>query len=92
MNRLKQSIIDKIKNIRQIYHTRGFRIVDIFAENEFNKVQKEVLPIRLECCGVDDHVLEVERPIQTVENESRTLCHAMPYRCIPRIMVCEIFK
>src|SRR6056300_1048521 len=92
MSRSKQSILKEIRAVRQIYHSRGFKIVDMYADNEFYKVKQDVLPIRLECCGVDDHVPEVEQSIQTVKNESLTLCHAMPYKCIPRIMVREIVK
>ena len=92
MSRSKQSILTEMKKVKQIYHSRGFKIINMYADNELHKVKHEILPIRLECCEVDDHVPEVERSIQTVKNESRTLCHAMPYKCIPRIMVREIVK
>lgn len=78
----KHSFIDKIKKVKQRYHSRGFRITDMHADNEFEKIRHDVLPTRLECCGVDDHVPEIERSIQTIKNETRSSCNAMPYRCV----------
>ena len=43
-------------------------------------------------CGVDDHVPEIERSVQTQKKENRAVCHAMPYKCMPRIMVRELIK
>ena len=43
-------------------------------------------------CGVDDHVPKIERSIQTQKNENRSVCQAMPYRCIPCIMIRELVK
>src|SRR5210317_1268682 len=91
-SRSKASIMKEIRDVRQIYHSRGFRITDMHTDNEFKAIGNEVLPIRLTCCGVDDHVPEVERSIQTIKNESRTVCHAMPYKCLPRIVVRELIK
>lgn len=90
--RSKNSIMNEVRSVQQKYHSRGFRIVDIHADNEFQKVEQELLPIRLTCCGVDDHVPEIERSVQTQKNENRSVCHAMPYKCIPRVMVREIIK
>ena len=81
-----------MQDVFKIYHARGFRIVELHADNEFNKVEQDILPVRLRCCGVDDHVPEIERSVQTQKNENRTVCHAMPYKCFPRVMVREIVK
>jgi len=89
-SRSRISIGRELKTVKQMYHARGFRITDMHADSEFKKVETDVLPIRLECCGTDDHVPEVERSIQTLKNEARTVCHAMPYKCFPRLMVREI--
>ena len=91
-SRSKRTIISEMKTIKQKYHGRGFRIINVYGDIEFEKVENDILPMRLHCCGVDEHVPEVERFIQTQKNENRSLCHAMPYKCIPKIMVREILK
>ena len=90
LSRSQASIVNELQDIFKIYHARGFRIVELHADNEFNKVEQDILPVRLRCCGVDDHVPEIERSVQTQKNENRTVCHAMPYKCFPRVMVREL--
>ena len=82
--------MDEIVKVYKMYNSRGFRIVDIHADNEFEKVRLNLLPVRLTACGVDDHVPEIERSVQTQKNENRSVCHAMPYRSFPRVMVREL--
>ena len=92
LSRSKATIINELKDIYKIYNARGFKITDIHADNEFHKIQNEALPARLHLCGTDDHVPEIERSVQTQKNENRSVCHAMPYKCLPRIMVRELIK
>lgn len=86
MTRSKQDILKSMRKVQQHYHSQGFRIIDLHADNAFEKIKSEILPIRLECCGVDKHVPEVERSIQTIRNKSRSMCNALPYKILPRVM------
>lgn len=92
MSRTKYSILKEIQEVQRKYHSRGFQIIDIHADKEFEKVRSLLYPVRLTCCGVDDHVPEVERSVQTQKNENRAVCHAMPYRCLPRVMIRAIVR
>ena len=78
-SRSKNTIVKEIKEACKRYHARGFRVVDIHADNEFEKAENDILPIRLRCCGTDDHVPEIERSVQTQKNEKRAVCscHAL---------------
>ncbi len=90
LSRSKATILNELKSIYKLYNSRGFKITDIHADNEFKKIENDVLPVRLHLCGTDDHVPEIERSVQTQKNENRSVCHAMPYKCLPRIMVREL--
>ena len=90
INRTATTILSELRNVFKIYNARGFRIIEVHADNEFEKVEKDLLPIRLRTVGTDEHVPEIERSIQTQKNENRAVCYAMPYKCIPRVMVREI--
>ena len=57
-----------IKEVQQIYQNRGFRIVDLHTDNEIAPIENKIGSIRLQCCGTDEHVPEVERSIQTQKN------------------------
>ena len=64
LNRSKQTMINAIRDVQQIYHNRGFRIVDLHTDNEFAQVENKIGSIQLQCCGMDEHVPEIERSIQ----------------------------
>jgi hypothetical protein len=92
LSRSKSVILEELKNVFKIYNARGFKVTDIHADVEFDKIKIAILPVRLITCGVDDHVPEIERSVQTQKNENRSVCYAMPYKCFPRLMVREIIK
>ena len=91
-SRSKGSMLKHIREVQRKYHSRGFRITDIHADSEFEKARNDLLPIRMETCGTDDHVPEVERDIQTQKNQNRSVCHAMPYKCFPKVVLRAIVK
>ena len=66
--------------------------MEVHARKEFEKTETDLLPIRLGTCGVDEHVTETERSDQTKKNENCAVCYAMPYKCIPRVMIRELAK
>ena len=92
MNRSAASIMTHLKRVWKKYNARGFRIVEMHADREFEKVEEKILPIRLRTAGVDEHIPEIERSIQTQKNENRAVSYAMPYKCIPRVMVRELIE
>jgi hypothetical protein len=92
LSRSRALMMTELKDVFKVYNARGFRVIQIHADREFEKIEKELLPMRLRVCGVDDHVPEIERSIQTQKNENRSVCHAMPYRSFPRIMVRELIQ
>jgi len=81
-----------MKQIYKVYNTRGFRVIEVHADKEFEKVETDLLPVHLRICGIDEHVPEIERSAQTQKNKNRAICFTMPYKCIPRLMVREIVK
>ena len=89
-NRSAGSILASLKDIFKVYNARGFKIIEVHADNEFDKIEKDILPVRLRTVGVDEHVPEIERSIQTQKNENRAVCHAMPFKCLPRVMIREL--
>jgi hypothetical protein len=90
LSRSKSVMMEELKKVFKIYKARGFRVTDIHADVKFDKIKIDVLPVRLITCGVDDHVPEIERSVQTQKNENRSVCYAMPYKCFPRLMVREL--
>jgi hypothetical protein len=92
LSRSKSSIIAEMREIYKICNARGFRVIEIYADKEFEKVETDLLPVRLRICGVGEHVPEIERSVQTQKNENRAVCFAMPFKCITRLMVRELVR
>ena len=88
--RSKTLMVKEIKDACQIYHARGIRIVTINADNEFKKAENDIRPIRLICCGTDEHIPEIERSIQTIKNNTRAARFALPFLAVPRVILREM--
>jgi hypothetical protein len=73
--------------LRQIYHSRGFRIVTIHADEEFEKLRSHMLPGCLLSPNPGGHVPEVERSIRTMKESCRAAIHGLPYSVYPKEML-----
>jgi hypothetical protein len=73
--------------LRRIYHTRGFRIFTVHADEEFEKLRSHILPGRLVTPDPGGHVPEVERSIRTLKEGCRAAIHGMPYSYFPKEML-----
>ena len=57
------TLLQSIKQVRNYYAQRGFRIVNIILDGQFEPMQgdlKELSILALETCGHDNHVPEIE--------------------------------
>ena len=90
INRSKRSLLEQFKQICRIYEARGFRINIVRGDGEFKCLTQDILPARFDPAAADDHVDVVERSIQTVKADCRTITHGLPFKRVPRIMVTEM--
>jgi hypothetical protein len=91
-DRTKVTIIKHLNKVLRLYHSRGFTITDLHADNEFECIRDHILPINLNTVAADGHVGEVERSIRTIKERNRSTVHGLPFRRIPKLMVREIVK
>ena len=89
-NRSKVTILDRLREVIQLYHARGFAVTELKTDQEFNCLRIDVLPILLDALAVDNNVHNVERSIRTVKGDTRTLTVSLPFSRVPRFMVSEI--
>ena len=87
-NKYKTTIINCLKNIIKIYTSRKFVISDIYGDNEFDMddLRQGILPERLHICTTNEHVPMIERPIRTVKEKARKMCHSVPYTSYKKLM------
>jgi hypothetical protein len=80
-------MLREVKAVIQLYEKRGFNIIDINADKEFECIQTELLPIHLHIVDKDSHVPKVERSICVVKERVRCTIAGLPFKRIPRIMI-----
>jgi len=86
-----ESIFKAFKEIYVYYLHRGFRIVTVHADAEFEplKLMIEALPggPRVNLASKGEHVPEIERRIRVVKERTRSARHAMPFTRIPKLLM-----
>jgi hypothetical protein len=82
-----QTVLLKETNaIKNLYETRGFKVVDLHVDNEFACIREDIRPTNLNVANADDHVPEIERSIQTVKERTRCLANSLPYKRYPKLL------
>ena len=82
--------MEQFQQISRLYEARGFKINIVRGDGEFKCLQQDILPTRFDPAAADDHVDVVERSVQTVKADCRTLTHGLPFKRVPRLMVTEM--
>ena len=70
-------IIEVFGQVQQIYTNRGFKIIDIHGDNEFNltKLRESVKPETLNLCVKNEHIQIIEKSICTLKEPAHTSTH-----------------
>ena len=89
-SRTKGVILKETMAAVALYEARGFDVVDIHADMDFECIKDDVRPILMNLNAHDDHVGEVERSIRTIKERVRADVHSMPFKRLPKIMVVEL--
>ena len=61
-------------------------------EPEFNCLDKLITGVDINTAAARDHVLEIERHIQTIKEHMNAVHGGLPYDCMTSWMVIEIVK
>ncbi len=93
-SRAKEQIIRNLEKVRKTYKARGFSIVAVHGNNEFDieAVKTFLLPSLVNIYRKDEHVGVVERSVRTVKEKCKTMAHSTPYRRVPKLMVIALVE
>ena len=89
-DRTKETMLSFVNKSILEYSARGFEVIDIHADKEFECLRESLGNVSLEICGPDEHVPEVERSIRTMKETMRATAHGLPYRRLPKVMITEL--
>jgi len=82
----------KMKHALDLYSSRGFCVVDIHSDMEFECIQHDFLPVTLNLTPCDAHIGEVERSIRTIKERVQSDIHGLPFRRLPKLMITELIR
>jgi hypothetical protein len=92
-NRKQGSLIKALQRIYGVYRKRGFRITNIHGDGGFECTRGAVatdLRFKLNICGEDEHVPDIERCIRTTKERTRCTYNSTPFNHYPPRMLIEI--
>eukprot|EP00957_Ditylum_brightwellii_P005637 430721-Ditylum_brightwellii.AAC.1 len=69
INSKKTTLIKSVQQVNTIYQQRGFQVVAMHFDGEFESMQHEMakMKIHLNICSEDEHVHEIERMNHTIK-------------------------
>ena len=85
-DRTKRILQEHIKAVFGVYEALGFNVTIVQADKEFEYVKEYIRPGVFDGASTDDHVQDVERFIQTIKSDVRTICHFLPFESYPRLL------
>ena len=82
-DRSGKTILEAIDNVFCVYNKGGFKIKEIRADPEFNKIDSNImdeLDIVFNPAPAQGHVLEIERSNRVLKERFRAMVHQLPYK------------
>ena len=86
-SRSKAQILTILQKVQTKYYRCRFNITDYHGDNEFQKVEEELLPATLHIKAAGQHTEKTERSIRTIKERTRSMVHSTPYRRMPKLMI-----
>ena len=89
-NRNKQTQLDVLNKVFDIYENRGFEITSLITDIEFECIRNDIGQIELQTVPADDHVGDIEVSVKLVKEDLRCTVQGLPYKRYPKLMIIEM--
>jgi len=86
-NCTKKQLVRRLEPVFQQYHSRGFEIDEVLADNEFQCIEADILPARLNLVSRNEHVGDIENSNKYLKQTVRSLLSSTGARRVPKAMV-----
>jgi hypothetical protein len=89
INQQASNLMKAIKGICNLYALRGFTIILVLGDNDFETLRGELAQnqIQLNTAAPDKHVPEIERFNRSIKNRCRAIYSTLPFKKIPHMMM-----
>ena len=82
-----KTLLNSIQTVFNLYESRGFTIEQVRGDGQFECLRESIRPVHLHTSAAGEHIPDVERSIQTVEGDCRTIYQGLPYKLYPKLML-----
>jgi hypothetical protein len=91
MNRQQGTILAAVRQVCQLYKTKGFTVENILMDGEFECLRGDLaaMGVGLNTTSNDEHVGDIERYIRTVKERTRSIYNTLPFQQLPTCMIIE---
>ena len=89
-NRNKQTQLDVLNKVFDIYENRGFEITSLITDIEFECIRNDIRQIESQTVPADDHVGDIEVSVKLVKEDLRCTVQGLPYKRYPKLMIIEM--
>ena len=91
-NRQEPTILKSLRTTIQMYHSRGFQVLECLGDPEFEPLRDALthVAVSLNTASAGEHVPDIERYIRTVKDHVRSTYNSLPFRKIPPRMIIEL--
>ena len=80
-----------IKQVKRIYMHRGFKLVNILMDGQFECIRGDLdnIKVNLIICSNDEKMGEIERLNRTINEMARGIYKTIPFKKVPGCMIVE---
>jgi len=91
-NMQSATLLRSVKQIKRLYMQRGFRLVDILMDGQFEPLRGDLaaMGIQLNTVSNDEHVSEIEHYIRTVKERVRSIYNTLPFQRMPGHLIIKM--
>ena len=83
----KKDILKRLQSIVAGHTKRGFQVNEYHSENEFDKIEADIMPFTLNTQATGEHKPTSEQNIRMLKDSTRSTVHLVPYRKMPPVMI-----
>ena len=76
--------------IFDLYTSRGFVVVELITDLEFECIRDDILPIKLTTIRQDKHLGDIEQSIRDLKDRIRCIVQLLPYPRYTKLMMTEM--
>ena len=86
----RKDILKRLQAIVSRYTKRGFQVNEYHADNQFKKIEADIITYTLHTHTSGEHESTSEQKIRKLKDRTSSTVHSLPYSKMPLLMIVSI--